>query len=212
MNLPIIVIGGGGHAKVLIEALHLCSATILGITESDPSKIGTDILGVHVIGSDDIISRYAPGLLHLVNGIGSVHLPKKRKAVFEKFKEKGFTFKTVIHPSAVVASDVIFGEGVQIMAGTVIQPGSRIGVNTIVNTKTSVDHDCLIGEHVHLAPGVTLSGEVVIGNGVHIGTGATVIQGIHIGDESLVGAGALVLEEVLSNIMVTGVPAKAVQI
>jgi sugar O-acyltransferase (sialic acid O-acetyltransferase NeuD family) len=130
------------------------------------------------------------------------------QAVFEKFKGKGFTFATIVHPSAVVASDVALGEGAQIMAGAIIQPGSRIGMNTIVNTKASVDHDCLIGDHVHLSPGVTLSGDVRIYNGVHIGTGATVIQGITIGANSLVGAGSVVIADVPSEIRVLGAPAR----
>lgn len=208
MNVPVLIVGGGGHAKVLIEVLRLRSAVILGIVDADPAKIGTEVLGIRVIGDDTVISQYAPGSISLVNALGSVHLPKARKAVFEKFTTMGFTFATVVHPSAVVASDVVLGEGVQIMAGAVIQPGSRIGMNTIVNTHASVDHDCLIGDHVHLAPGVTLSGAVRIHNGVHLGTSATVIQGITIGANSLVGAGSVVVTDVPAEVRVFGAPAK----
>lgn len=208
MSLPVLIVGGGGHAKVLIDVLKLRSVRIIGIVEADPAKIGTEVLGVRVIGDDKVISEHEPASLLLVNAIGSVHLPKARTDVFEKFKKKGFTFATIVHPSAVIASDVVLGEGAQIMAGTVIQPGSKIGSNTIVNTKVSVDHDCLIGDHVHLSPGVTLSGEVRIHNGVHIGTGVTVIQGIMIGSNSLVGAGSVVVKNVSDKTQVTGVPAK----
>jgi len=89
-----------------------------------------------VIGVDSMISAYEPETLLLVNGIGSINLPRKRTAVFEKFKAKGFTFATVVHPSATVASDVVLGEGVQIMAGVVIQPGCTIGDNVIVKHKS----------------------------------------------------------------------------
>ncbi len=208
MSLPVLIVGGGGHAKVLIDALRLRSARIIGIIEADPAKLGTEVLGVRVIGDDKTISEHAPGSLLLVNGIGSVHLPKARKAVFEKFKEKGFTFATVVHPSAVVAPDVVLGEGCQIMAGSVIQPGSRVGMNTIVNTNASVDHDCIINDHVHISPGVTLSGGVHIGNEVHLGVGTTVIQGVTIGENSVVGAGSVVIANVLKNAEVMGVPAK----
>jgi UDP-perosamine 4-acetyltransferase len=208
MNVPVLVVGGGGHAKVLIEMLRLRSVRIIGIVEADPDMLGIEVLGVRVIGDDKVISEYKPASLLLVNGIGSVRQPKARTAVFEKFKGKGFTFATIVHPSAVVASDVALGEGAQIMAGAIIQPGSRIGMNTIVNTKASVDHDCLIGDHVHLSPGVTLSGDVRIYNGVHIGTGATVIQGITIGANSLVGAGSVVIADVPSEIRVLGAPAR----
>ena len=104
MNLPVLIVGGGGHAKVLIDTLRLRSVQIIGITEADPTKLGTEVLGVCVIGDDKTISEHAPGTLLLVNGIGSVNLPKARKAVFEKYKGKGYTFATVVHPSAVVAS------------------------------------------------------------------------------------------------------------
>lgn len=211
MKLPILIVGGGGHAKVLIEAIRLRTMTILGIIDADPSKIGTEVSGIRVIGDDKEISGYKPETLLLVNGIGSVRLPKTRADVFKKFKAKGFTFATIIHPSAVVASDVVLGEGVQIMACAVIQPGSRIGMNTIVNTMASVDHDCIIGDHVHLSPSVTLSGTVRVGDGVHIGTGTTVIQGIAIGRNSLIGAGSVVLTDLPDDVEVAGVPAKNIK-
>lgn len=210
MSLPVLVVGGGGHAKVLIEALRLRSMTILGIIDTDTAKIGTEVAGIRVIGDDKAISGYKPETLLIVNGIGSVHLPKMRTDVFEKFKAKGFTFATIIHPSAVVASDVILGEGAQIMAGVVIQPGCVIGANVIVNTRASIDHDCLIEDHVHIAPGVTLSGGVKVGNGVHIGTGATIIQGVAIGKNSVIGAGSVVTGNIESDTEVMGVPAKKI--
>lgn len=211
MSLPVFIVGGGGHAKVLIEALLLRKVKILGITESDPAKIGTEILGIQVIGNDTVIWEHAPESIQLVNGIGSVQLPQSRMDVFKKFKAKRFTFASVVHASAMVASDVILGEGAQIMAGAVIQPGSRIGKNSIVNTNASVDHDCIIGDHVHISPGVTLSGGVMVGNMVHIGAGATIIQGIEIGNRCLIAAGAVVVSPIQDNLTVAGVPAKEIE-
>lgn len=211
MSLPVLIVGGGGHAKVLIDVLRLRKVKILGITESDLAKIGTEILGIRVIGDDTVISECAPESIQLVNGIGSMQLPKSRMDVFVKFKGEKFTFAAVVHPSAVVASDVVLGEGVQIMAGAVIQPGSRIGKNSIVNTNATVDHDCIIGDHVHISPGVTLSGGVKVGRMVHIGTGATVIQGIGIGDRCLVASGAVVVSPIQDGVTVAGVPAKEIE-
>jgi len=208
MKLPVLIVGGGGHAKVLVEALRLRSMTILGIIDVASDKIGAEVSGIRVIGDDSAISGYKAEDILLVNGIGSAHLPKTRTALFEKFKAKGFSFATVIHPSAVVATDVVLGEGAQIMAGVVIQPGCEIGVNAIVNTRASIDHDCQIGDHVHLAPGVTLSGGVRVGNASHIGTGATVVQGVKIGRNSLVGAGSVVVNDIPSDAEVVGVPAR----
>lgn len=210
MSLPVLIIGGGGHAKVLINALQLCSSDIIGIIDADSALIGQTVLGIRVLGNDDLVEGYAPGSLHLVNAVGSVHVPKQRKAVFEHFKGKGFTFAGVIHPSAVIAADVILGEGAQVMAGAVIQPGSRIGMNSIVNTKASIDHDCLIGDHVHLSPGVTLSGGVHVEDAAHLGTGTTVIQGMTIGKNSFIGAGSVVITDVPGGAEFVGVPARRV--
>lgn len=211
MNLPVIILGAGGHAKVLIDALLASSAVIAGIVDSDLTLTGNTVLGVPVLGGDDVVGAFLPAEIRLVNGLGSVGLPVKRRQLFERFKDRGYTFATVLHPSAVVASDVLLGEGAQVMAGAVIQPGCRIGINSIVNTRASVDHDGMIGDHVHIAPGVTLSGGVKIGAGSHLGTGTVVIQGIAIGEMSLVGAGSLVLKDVAPGVTVFGVPAKMVK-
>jgi len=208
MTLPVIVIGGGGHAKVLIDVLRLNGIEIFGIAVSNDSLKGQLLSGIRVIGNDNDIFMFHPDSVSLLNGIGSIGLPTKREDIFNQFQNKGFRFVNIIHPSAIVASDVTLGNGVQIMAGTIIQPGSRIGTNTILNTKASVDHDCIIGDHVHLAPGVTLSGGVTVGTGVHIGTGATVIQGVHIGDRSLIGAGSIVLKNVSQGSKIMSIHAR----
>jgi sugar O-acyltransferase (sialic acid O-acetyltransferase NeuD family) len=211
MSLPVIVLGAGGHAKVLVDALLACSALIAGIVDPDPAQAGSELLGVPVLGDDDLVREFPPEEITLVNGLGSVGLPVARRRVFERFKGLGYGFAAVVHPSAVVAPDVVPGEGAQVMAGAVIQAGCCIGANSIVNTRASVDHDCSLGDHVHLAPGVTLSGGVTIGAGSHLGTGATVIQGIRIGAGCLVGAGSLVLRDVEPGTSVRGVPARVVQ-
>jgi len=208
MTAPLLIIGAGGHAKVLVEALLASSAVIAGVVDADPAMAGQALLGVPVLGDDKFVQEFPPDEIRLVNGLGSVGLPVRRKELFERFKTLGYSFAKVVHPSAVIASDVELGEGAQIMAGAVIQPGSRIGSNVIVNTRASVDHDCRIGEHVHLAPGVTLSGGVRIGDSSHIGTGATLIQGINTGARCLVAAGSVVIRDINENTTVYGVPAR----
>lgn len=210
MSLPVIVIGAGGHARVLIEALRLCSTPILGIVDADIEKRDANLSGVPVIGNDDEILKYRPDEVALVNAVGSVKRTERRQEIFDRFKEAGYIFAVVIHPSAVIASDAVIEEGVQIMAGAIVQPGCVIGRNTIINTKASADHDCSIGCDVHLAPGVTLSGNVRIGNGTHVGTGSSVIQGITIGKNSVIGAGAAVIKDIPDNSVFTGVPAREV--
>jgi len=190
MKKPVIVLGGGGHAKVLIDALRLSGVKVLGYT--DRSKEAGHALGVPFLGGDERVLDFSPKKVLLVNGVGSVESTKKRRDLFRSFKDKGYQFASVIHRSAVLAKTVKLGEGVQVMAGAVIQTGTVIGDNAIINTKASVDHDCRIGVHVHIAPGVVLSGGVKIGFGSHIGVGAIIVQNVVVGNRSFVKAASLV--------------------
>lgn len=207
-SLPIIILGAGGHAKVLIDALRLQSLEIIAIVDADLNKKGQALMGVPVVGSDDEVTKYTPQSVRLVNGIGSVGVNPLRRQLFERFKSKGYQFEKVIHPSATIATDVVLSEGAQIMAGVVVQTGCQIGANAIINTRASVDHDCQIGNHVHISPGSVLSGGVFIQENAHIGAGAVIIQGIQIGKNSFVAAGAVVICNVLNDVTVAGMPAR----
>jgi sugar O-acyltransferase (sialic acid O-acetyltransferase NeuD family) len=208
MSQPIIILGAGGHAKVLLDALRLQGKTVLGLTDADGTKHGSSVLDAPVLGDDTVLKSHEPQKVLLVNGVGSIKNTTFRQQLFEKYKALGYSFASVIHPSAVIARDVICGEGAQIMAGTVIQPGGRIGDNVIINTNATLDHDCRIGNHVHIASGACLSGGVIVEEGVHIGAAATLIQLVRIGAFSTVGAASLVLKEVPAKTIVAGVPAK----
>jgi sugar O-acyltransferase (sialic acid O-acetyltransferase NeuD family) len=172
------MIGSGGHARVL-------SAFV----DCNPTKDDAEIFALDL------------GFVTLVNGVGN-----NRRSVWEKFKAKGFSFETVMDARATIKS-LPRAEGVQIMAGVVIQPGVTFGVNTLVNTGASIDHDCVIGAHVHVCPGAVLCGDVTVGDESVIGPGATVCRGVRIGDRVTVGAGAVVLDDVPDDAMVVGVPA-----
>lgn len=192
MKLPVIVLGAGGHARVLLDTLRLNKVKVIGVTDAQPSRVDRKKLREKVLGNDKAVLSYSSKKVLLVNGLGSTGVPLKREQLFEKFKTQGYRFSSVIHPSAVIAQDVVLGEGVQIMAGAVIQTGTRIGDDALVNTRASVDHDCHIGSHVHLAPGVVLSGGVEIGSGSHIGTGAVIVQNVALPRNSFVKAASLV--------------------
>lgn len=208
MNLPVIVLGAGGHAKVLLDTLRACSIDVIGVTDSNPAKAGTAVQNVKILGTDSALREFPPSAVTLVNGIGSVGLTDARRALFDKFKRLGYAFANVIHPTAVIAPTARLGEGVQVMAGGIVQPDCEIGKDSIINTGASVDHDCRIGAHVHIAPGVTLSGGVEVGDNVHIGTGSTVMHGVRIGADSIIGVGAVVINDVPPRTTVAGVPAK----
>lgn len=207
MNLPVILIGGGGHAKVLADILLMLDVKVIGFTDINYKKSTEKVLGIPCLGMDEEVLKYPSAEILLVNGLGSTERPFKRGELFHFFKKQGYSFYSLIHPSAIISSYVELGEGVQIMAGAIVHAGSKLGDNVIVNTRASVDHDCYLGAHVHLAPGVTLSGGVWIGEQTHIGTGASVIQNVKIGVNCFVAAGALVVKDIQSGKSVRGVPA-----
>ena len=208
MSGSLLIIGAGGHAKVLVDTLLREKRSIEGLLDSDPSKKGLRVLGAAVLGDDALLLVRDPTTTVLVNGVGSVGVAVARQLIFDRYKARGFQFASVVHPDAVVAIDAALGEGVQIMAGVVIQPGCRFGCNTIVNTRASVDHDCSIGSHVHIGPGATISGDVRVGDGTHVGTGAIIVQGMRVGSGCLVAAGAVVVHDVPDGSTVMGVPAR----
>lgn len=205
-SLPIIVVGGSGHAKVVVNMLLLEHHAILGFVDPNPSL--PSVLGVQRLGDDSEVFRHTPDRVRLVNGVGSGHSTELRKAVYTRFRERNYIFASIIHPTASIAPDVAAGDGLQVMAGAVVQPGARLGENVILNTGTIVDHDCIVGDHAHIAPGATLSGSVHLEPGVHVGTGASIIQGIRVGAGSIVGAGAVVVRDVPAGATVVGVPAR----
>lgn len=196
MTKPIVILGGGGHARVVIDALRCAGHVIAGVIDPKPEVAATLPAGVTWLGKD--LSRARAAEVQLAIGVGSLDVGAKnpRPALFKEAKAGGFQILSFCHPSATVAGDVALGEGSQIMAGAILQTGVRTGVNCIVNTGASLDHDCRLGDHVHVAPGAVLSGTVEIGDGSHLGTGAIVIQGIRIGNEVMIAAGAVVTRDV----------------
>ena len=194
-----LLIGAGGHAKVVAAALIQCNLKILGFVDPQFQAGDTWYADLVCLGDDDVITSFASSEVLLVNGVGSLPGQHARSGIYRKHRELGYRFRTVIHPSAGVAEDVQLGDGVQIMAGALVQSGTRIGDNTIINTGAIVDHDCQVDDNVHIATGAALSGGVRVGSGVHVGTGASVIQGVVIGQDAVIGAGAVVTRHVAAK-------------
>jgi sugar O-acyltransferase (sialic acid O-acetyltransferase NeuD family) len=192
MSAELIILGAGGHARVVIDALRRMDARIVGICDPVLPAGSPGPMGIRGLGGDEALERFDPGRVQLVNGIGSIGDPKVRIAVYERLAGKGWQFASVTHPSAVIGAECVIGAGSQIMAGAILQVGTRIGVNAIVNTSVSIDHDCMIGDHAHIAPGAVLCGDVVIGEETHIGSRAVIVQGVTVGAGVKVGLGAVV--------------------
>lgn len=205
---PFIILGGGGHGRVVASTLRKIGADILGYT--DPVPGGAPKMQADHLGDDSALDDQDSSEVYLAVGIGSTADTTRRAQLFNEQEAKEFVFPTIVHPNAIVASGESLGPGSQVMAGAVVQTGTTLGKNVIVNTSASVDHDCSIQAHAHVGPGATLSGGVTVCRGAHIGTGATVIQNVEVGNESTVGAGAVVIEDVAPNTTVVGTPARNV--
>ncbi len=211
MPIPVIGLGPGGHARVLIEAIRLEGTyQIVGMLDRDRSQVGKDILGVPILGSDELLVSLSADVRHFFIGLGSVGNMEPRRRLYERAIAAGLHPIKVVHPAAVVSAAAVLGEGIAVLAGAVINACARIGINGIVNTGSIVEHDCIVGDHVHIATGARLCGTVTIGNETHVGAGSTILQGISVGHNTIIGAGAVVIRDVPPGSTVVGIPARPI--
>lgn len=202
---PLVMIGAGGHAKVLHALALAVGYRILGVCAPELVQQGqTHWRGVPVLGGDGALEQFEPAAVGMINGIGQLIGSQSREAIFVRLRQAGFNFPALVHPAAWVALTADLAQGVQVMAGAVIQPDCCIGENSIINTRASVDHDCDIGANVHIAPGATLCGGVRIHDRAFIGSGATLIQGLIVGNGAIVGAGVTLTRNLDGNQILLG--------
>lgn len=200
LNNKIIILGGGGHAKMCIDILRLRNEyQIIGIVDSQKS-IGTVVSGVKVIGDDTILEKlWNDGVSCAVNGIGSVSNPLVRKILYSKLKDIGFYLPNLVHPSAVIEPSVKIGEGNQVMMGACVGSDVVIGDNCIVNSGSIISHDAILESNSHVAPGAVLAGSVIVGETAVVGMGVNVYMGVSIGKESIINNGLNIFRNINPN-------------
>lgn len=203
-NKPILLLGGGGHAAILLEVLAEQKREVIGVFAPEIDQRHSIFFNYQIYENDEQIIKFDPNNVLLINGIGSFPGNNIRLKIFNKFSKMNYRFESVVSPQAFISPSAFLAEGVQVMAGAILQAGAKIGCNTIINTGATVDHDCSIGMNNHIAPGVTLCGGVTTGDDIHVGTGAIIIQNIDIGDCSIIGAGAIITKNVNKNSKVYG--------
>ncbi|MHA1285163.1 MAG: acetyltransferase [Promethearchaeota archaeon] len=203
MSKPIWVIGAGGHAKVVISTILAANKKVAGILDDNQEKWSNTILGFPIPISGPIEKLKNDKSARAIIAVGDNVIRKKIASRLPNVK-----WETVIHPFSWIDPSVTIGEGSVVFAGSVIQPGTKIGRHVIINTSASADHDNVIDDFVQLCPGVHLSGLVHIKEGVFMGTNSTVIQGKTVGEWTIVGSGAVIIEDQPPYSIVVGVPAK----
>lgn len=200
--MRLLVIGAGGHAKVVIDAAQAAGHTIAGVvgTADDPDTI----LGIPVSPSADGID--CDGYVVAVGNNGV------RARLFAEYRDRGLVPVSIVHPSAVIAGSVVIGAGTLVAPGAIVNVDARIGEDVILNTGCTVDHDCVVGDHSLVGPTASLCGESQIGTGVTFGAGASIIPVKRVGDWTTIGAGAAVVDDVPDHVVYAGVPARHVGI
>jgi sugar O-acyltransferase (sialic acid O-acetyltransferase NeuD family) len=197
---PLVMIGAGGHARVLAALAQAAGYSILGVC--DPGLVANNVTrweGLDVLGDDHALEQLTQDDVELMLGVGQLTAGCIREELYRIWRARGYAFPALVHPTAWVAPGVVLSDGVQIMAGAIIQPGCEIGENSIINTRASIDHDCRIGRNVHIAPGATLCGSVTVEIGSFIAAGATIIQGVCVGKNAVVGAGVTLTRDLKTN-------------
>lgn len=193
----IIVYGGGGHGKSVVELLRALSIyRVVGILD-DGLDAGSDLLGVPVLGGGEKLPElFASGVRLAVNAVGGIGDLRARLRVFDRLHQAGFTCPTVIHPSAVVEPSARLEAGIQVFPLAYVGSQVSVGYGVIINTNAVVSHDCQIRPYANLSPGATLAGGVYIAEQVLVGMRATVNLGVSIGSGARIGNGATIKTDV----------------
>lgn len=204
--MGLLVIGAGGHAKVVLDAARRSkNFEQFTILDENPANWGKRILDVEIIGGQELLGRLNPNEWLAVIAVGE-NEARRRLAI--QAAEAGWRFARIVHPSAQIGEDVKIGVGTVIFARAVVNASARIGEHVIINSSAIIEHDSIVGEFAHLAPGSCMTGGSEVGSLALLGARATVLSGCRVGDSAVVGAGAVVTHDVSPGDVVVGVPAR----
>ena len=206
----LILIGGGGHCKSVIDVAESAGFNILGVLDM-PEEVGKQVLDYKVIGTDDDISKYVDKAEFVIT-VGFIKNPAIRIKLYNKVKEAGGKLATVIASTAHVSKYATIGEGTVIMHQAVVNAGAKIGVNCIINTFANIEHDAQIGDQCHISTGTMVNGDCKVGDRCFIGSQSVLANGITVGDDIIVGAGTVVCKTIKSKGIYLGNPVNRMNI
>ena len=203
----LLILGGGGHAKVVAETA-LASGDASSVVFLDDSPI-SNVLGMPVLGplhlalKPEFQAQYPVAIVAIGNSVS-------RMTWINRLQANGYRLPYIIHPSASISPSAKINPASVVLANSAIQSEAVVGKGVIINTSSSIDHESTLADGVHICPGAHLAGEVSVGSRSWIGIGSSVIQQVHIGSDVIVGAGAVVLRDLPNNVTAAGVPARII--
>ncbi len=202
MPLKLVVIGAGGHGKVVVDTCQAAGWKVLGTADIYPHRT---IFGLPHLGPPDDLRVEQPD----VQAVLAIGCNATRRAIAQRLEGR-LSWATIIHPAAIVSPKARVEEGTVILAGAVVEADAVVGRHTILNTGCQVGHDNVIGAFCHVATGAVLGGMVTLGAGVLVGLSAAVLPNCTLGEWGTMGAGAVVLRDTEAGVTYFGVPAKRV--
>ena len=205
MDKNLILVGGGGHCKSVIEVAESCGYNILGILDH-PSELGKEILGYKVIGNDDDMAQYVDKAQFIVT-VGSIKDPSLRKRLHDQIRAIGGSLATIIASTAYVSKRATIGEGTVIMHFAMVNADAKIGAGCIINTHSNIEHDAVVGDYCHISTGAMVNGGCIVGNDVFLGSQSVMANGTSICDGCVIGAGSLVRKSFRVKGIYSGNPA-----
>ena len=206
---PLILIGGGGHCKSVIDVAESAGYSILGILDRD-KPAGTHILNYEVLGADEDIADYI-GKAEFLITVGQIKSPGIRKRLQKMVLDAGGKLATVVSPTAHVSKYATIGKGTVVMHQAVVNADVKIGDGCIINTFSNIEHDVVIGDFCHISTGAMVNGEAKVGVDSFIGSQSVVCQCVTISDNVVVGAGSVVTKDITNSGLYVGNPAKFVR-
>jgi len=203
----IILVGGGGHCVSIIEMIRSTDQySIFGILDVQ-EKVGQEINGVKIIGTDNEIASYCKDGFSFIISIGQLKSSELRRRLSNEIEENGGNFATIIATSAYVSKTAKIGSGTVIGHKAFVNAGVNIGTNTIINSGAIIEHDVTIGDFCHISTNSTINGDCTIGNDVFVGSGCIVNLGINITNQTILGSGSVVIKDINESGFYTGIPA-----
>jgi sugar O-acyltransferase (sialic acid O-acetyltransferase NeuD family) len=212
-SLRFVLWGSSGHAKVLSDLISLLGGNVVALFDNDPQAITVLPEVPLFIGIDGFLRWRGTEDSQNIHGLAAIggERGRDRMNVQKLFREHGINIGSLVHPHSSVYPSSTHGVGSQILAQAVVAADAHMGEACIINHCANVDHECILGDGVHLAPAATLCGCVTLGNNVMIGAGAVVLPRLSIGDDTIVGAGSVVTRNLPSGVVAIGSPAKIIK-